>query len=259
MKKQFRTAMLSTACLLVVAVMSLTGVTYAWFTYGTQAEVTGMQMNVATADGGVEVSTTQDGVYASAMTLDPKLDQVKPVSTADAVEFFNVELNPANTSQIKAIEGSTDNVIIQTLWLRNTGTEKVTVNLAGTTITSAENATTKGTSDIVKAARMAVLDADNNIIGAIYSPQMNEAAYNAIQATTEEYFAMYGSHATGTTSITTGSLDNIVIELPGMTDATTYNPVQITVVIWVEGQDSDAVNQNANGAFNIELVFAKVQ
>ena len=40
--------------MLVVAVLSLTGITYAWFTSGTTATVSGMKVEVAVADGGVQ-------------------------------------------------------------------------------------------------------------------------------------------------------------------------------------------------------------
>ena len=46
MKKTLRRAMLSTICMLVVAVMSLTGVTYAWFSQSTTAKVDGMTMEI---------------------------------------------------------------------------------------------------------------------------------------------------------------------------------------------------------------------
>ena len=58
MKKTLRRAMLSTICMLVVAVMSLTGVTYAWFSQSTTAKVDGMEMNIGTAGAGLQVSAT---------------------------------------------------------------------------------------------------------------------------------------------------------------------------------------------------------
>ena len=54
MKKTLRKAMLSTICMLIVAVMSLTGVTYAWFTMADNATVEGIEMNVI-ADGRAHV------------------------------------------------------------------------------------------------------------------------------------------------------------------------------------------------------------
>lgn len=260
MKKTFRSAMLSTICMLVVAVMSLTGVTYAWFQQGEKATVTGMQMNVDVAEGGFEVSTAQNGTYGNALTLTVNTDQVKPVSTANAKNFYDVEFNPANTAEIKSIAGNATNVIVQDLWLRNTSTEEVVyVNLIDSVIKAAVNSKFGGaTNDAYLAARMAILNAEGNIIGGIYSPDPDEASYNALQGTSNGYFAAYTGTDAATTSITTVGLDDIEIELPKMSNANTYNPVHIQVVIWLEGQDTDAKQHNAGGAFDISLNFQKV-
>ena len=257
MKNTMRKAMLSTIAMLVVAVMSLTGVTYAWFTAGDYATVTGMTMNVATAAGGVEVSA-DNATWANNVTLTTNTDLVKPVSTANAKDFYDVEFNPANSAEIKAVAGSASNVIVQKLYLRNTGTEDVSVNLNYTTITSAVNAKNNNKeTDIVNAARMAVLNKDGAVIGGIYAPA-TEGKYYAINNTTTDYFPAYGAHTSATTEITTKGLADIVIPLPKMPSATSYSVVEITVVIWVEGQDTDAINQNAGGAFDIALNFQKV-
>jgi hypothetical protein len=252
-----RKAMLSTIAMLVVAVISLTGVTYAWFTAGDYATVSGMTMNVATAAGGVEVSA-DNTTWANNVTLTTNTDLVKPVSTANAKNFFDVEFNPNNSAEIKAVAGSTDNVIVQKLYLRNTGTEDTSVNLNYTTIASAANSKNQNKeTNIVNAARMAVLDKDGTIISGIYAPS-TEQKYYAINNTTSDYFAAYGAHTSATTEITTKGLSDIVINLPKMPTSTTYSVVEITVVIWVEGQDTDAINQNAGGAFDIALNFQKV-
>ena len=56
MKNTFRRATLSTICMLVVAVMSLTGVTYAWFTQGTQATVDTFDINVEASAGNLMIA-----------------------------------------------------------------------------------------------------------------------------------------------------------------------------------------------------------
>ena len=56
MKNTFRKAALSTICMLIVAVVSLTGVTYAWFTQGTQATVSDFNVGVEASAGNLMIA-----------------------------------------------------------------------------------------------------------------------------------------------------------------------------------------------------------
>lgn len=170
MSKTFRRAAMSTICMLIVAVMSLTGATYAWFTTGTEATVTGFEMDVSAAEGGIQVSTDAE-VWANQITLNVDKNEIVPVSTAIPVAdassgawglpFFTAELNPANNNQIKTVKNVGDNYILQTLYLKNTSKETpVTINLTDTNIAAlaigeGENAVTRYA---VYASRLAVLN-----------------------------------------------------------------------------------------------------
>ncbi|MBE6592735.1 MAG: hypothetical protein E7642_01930 [Ruminococcaceae bacterium] len=255
MKNTMRKAMLSTIAMLVVAVMSLTGVTYAWFTAGNVAQVDGMQMNVTTSTGGIEVSVDDGKTWGTTVTYNPEMLAVKPVSSANAVNFYDIDYNPADGTEIKtkAADNVTGSVLTKSIQLRNTGTEKVTVDLTGTTILSAEHATTKTSkANLVKAARMAIINGSNTDI---YSPDSTDTEYVAINGITNDYFKAYtGTHQTATATVNTVALDDITIELPANS-----TPVTITVVFWLEGQDAECIDANAGGAFAINLDFTKVQ
>ena len=56
MKKQIRRAMICTVAMMVAAIVSLTGVTYAWFSESTTAVVDGVKVGVVTKAGGVLMS-----------------------------------------------------------------------------------------------------------------------------------------------------------------------------------------------------------
>ena len=58
MKKQLRKAMICTVAMMLVAVLTLTGVTYAWFSENNEAYVNGLNMAVVKSSGGVYISTT---------------------------------------------------------------------------------------------------------------------------------------------------------------------------------------------------------
>ena len=91
MSKTFRRAAMSSICMLIVAVMSLTGATYAWFTSGEKAVVEGMTMNINTADGGIQASigNAETADWGSVLKLtNATKDTVNPVSTVDAEAFF---------------------------------------------------------------------------------------------------------------------------------------------------------------------------
>ncbi len=57
MKKQIRKTLLSTMSMLLVGVLCLTGVTFAWFSMGTEAQVNNFDVNVELADGAILVAT----------------------------------------------------------------------------------------------------------------------------------------------------------------------------------------------------------
>lgn len=60
MKKQIRKAMICTIAMMVAAVISLTGVTYAWFSESMTATVSGINLGIESKDGGVLMSAVPD-------------------------------------------------------------------------------------------------------------------------------------------------------------------------------------------------------
>ena len=142
MKKTFRKAMISTICMLVVAIMSLTGVTYAWFSQGTSANVSNISLGVEATTGGVLIAESLDGTYAS--TLDftdkdllaegAKLAPVSTVGGTDEWAFFAGAVNAANASQIQTSAATANSQYVRkSLYLKNDGAAEVVVNLGADT------------------------------------------------------------------------------------------------------------------------------
>ncbi len=260
MTKTLRKAMLSTICMLVVAVLSLTGITYAWFTSAKTATVTGMSMNVVAADGGLQISTNATSGWANELTLeDATINDVQPVSTINAANFFKVEFNPANPDQFKTVENDKPtNVWSQVLYIKNTGYNDITVDLTGTRFvdTDAEG----DARDISEAARLAVfvydsLETDANKTLAFI---LGDEDYKAVKGTSTDYFTI----ATDTTylekpaTLKTAAADCTFTVAGGDVDESgefVENIVKIEVVVWVEGQDAECINKNASSGFNVEL------
>lgn len=265
MKNSMRRAMISTVCMLIVAVMSLTGVTYAWFTQGTQATVEGMQVHVTTTAGGIQVrekSADNNKPWQTKLNLQTNVTSVAPLSSADGTNFFSAVINENNTAEIasKTVSDTGNNVIIKEIQLGNSGKESIKVNLDGSSI---GQITSGVTNDIYKAARVAIIV--NGTVH-IWAGKNNTENYNAIVVasdtagpeSTPVYFAAYEAVGTYTKSVTTTTEDAIQITLPGVTAENVIQPVDVKIVVWLEGQDADCINTNAGGAFNVTLNFKQV-
>lgn len=266
MKNSMRRAMISTVCMLIVAVMSLTGVTYAWFTAGEQATVEGMQVHVTTSAGGIQVrekSADNSNAWQTKLDLKTSVSSVAPLSSSDGTNFFSAIINENNTAEIasKTVSDTGNNVIIKEIQLGNSGKERIEVNLDGSTIGKVVSGAVDN--NIYKAARVAIIV--NGTVH-IWAGKDNIEAYNAIvvasdtagTGSTPVYFAAYDAVGTYTKSVTTTSESAIKITLPGVTAENEIQPVDVKIVVWLEGQDTDCINTNAGGAFNVTLNFKQV-
>lgn len=108
MNKTLRKAMISTIAMLVVGVMSLTGVTYAWFTQGTDATVTEFNVNVQAADGSLTLAIPNaQNVLTWSTTITPgaPANALRPVSNATGAvdKFFHATISGADATKLGAI------------------------------------------------------------------------------------------------------------------------------------------------------------
>ena len=109
MKKQLRKAMICTVAMMLVAVLTLTGVTYAWFSESDVAEVSGLEFNVEQSEGGVYISTNgkDPNSFGTSIALSAGEDEYKPVSTAgeyttdNRLQFFTGTLEGPYDSTVK--------------------------------------------------------------------------------------------------------------------------------------------------------------
>ncbi|MBR6681167.1 MAG: hypothetical protein IKL59_07905 [Clostridia bacterium] len=266
MKKTFRKAAMSTICMLVVAVMSLTGVTYAWFSQSTTADVSGMTMNVAAADGGFQISNSEAGPWVSTLTWTENKESVKPVSTVNATAFFTAEVNSNNLDQIKTTaDTSGANVISKTFYAQNTGDTDVTIKLANTgALANTQNSTndapvfidaTDGDKNSAQAGRVAIF-VDNQL-----KYIFGDEATKGVSAASDAFFTFRGTSVDTSKTADQGTKttpSECTFTIPGRaTSADTI--VEIKVVVWLEGQDTQCENENANSVFNVDLDFAVVE
>ena len=151
--KSFKKALLPAIALLIAAIVSLTSVTYAWFTYGDFATVDQIDVNVEAA-GGLQISMADaSGNFSWTSNVDPNLDNstLKPVSSAGkvtngAMEFFTATYDDtldkihtisAATNPGEADEDKTKSWITFDVYFRNAEATDKVVNINETTVKSA--------------------------------------------------------------------------------------------------------------------------
>lgn len=130
MKKQLRKAMIGTIAMMLVAIVTLTGVTYAWFTESDTSVVEGIDVGIIAADGGVYISNyANPSVWGYRVTLNINETALgkrfEPVSTAPStiatdgtLKFVTGHLNDASPNYLYP-EATTKNYIKQDLYIKN--------------------------------------------------------------------------------------------------------------------------------------------
>ena len=293
MKNSMRRAMISTVCMLIVAVMSLTGVTYAWFTAGSDATVDNIIVNVQAATGGIELSG-DNGVTWQTKISAGNSAVFTPVSTvgkfgddSTIMKFFTGEINPENSAQIKttAIEANTDpGYFRKDLHIKNISGSDIKIDLAEFEIEG------EGSNNANYAMRVALVVwnkytmegiSEDNPTGTktpvenfattvkIYEPYAEQHTANAVK----NLGAVNGTAHTylGIKSASNGfvALNDNSIAAALASDVLTYNAsdltitlangeyAEISIYVWIEGQDIDCENSISAGAFTFDFVFVK--
>lgn len=165
MKKQLRRAMIGTVAMMLAAIVSLTGVTYAWFSEAKEASVDGITMDVIAVEGGVYISKSP---YPESFDISVSIgkdeicqDEHNAVSTAGTLDesgkltFYSGTLSsPTDTTlNITKVTAEDGNYFAQDIYFDNSTGGAITVTLDGTKITP--DATSAKRTDLV--ARIAVV------------------------------------------------------------------------------------------------------
>ena len=146
MKKQLRKAMICTVAMMLVAVLTLTGVTYAWFSESDGAQVTDFSLQVEASTGGVYISDKPYTGFKNTLTFkDIPTSNFNPVSTGgtlnsnNELEFFKGTIASQTATTLDTIEkvSAEGYYLARTIYFENSrGTSDVTVSLDGTKITA---------------------------------------------------------------------------------------------------------------------------
>lgn len=298
MKKTFRTAMFSTIAMLIVGVMSLTGVTYAWFTQGTTATVDNVMLSVESASGGLQVSKTGDAWGSSVnLGIDETLLAVSTVGNLESneMQFFRGTVDPADYSKITS-EATTVGYVKTYIYLKNDTGSEVTVNLDGTNPAVVENfgkeahfASRLGIVVVDRSSTSFALANDgfaeeggvktetlfNVTEKHIYEPfaknhtDRASAVYGVDKEATaaEPYFGISGASTEAFVWNNDAAQTGKTGEVAGLTtDASTIEItvadgeyVKVAVYLWLEGQDLDCENSVSSDKFQFTIKFETVE
>ena len=243
MKKQIRKAMLGTVAMMLMAIVTLTGVTYAWFSKSDEADVNGLTMEVISRDGGVYVSTMPYTDFGTSISIVPPEGAVyNPASTAGQLDesgklkFFNGFLSSPTdrTLDIEAITDPGNYFIRQDVYFDNsTGSTPVRISLAGTEIVPSDAAKNTHLASRIAIVTHGFITQDQFINAEAYPTTTDNAnvqiyennAGSHIQQGINEYTKFINTNASSSDTYKYYALNSVGTDVDRFNDG---NPAQLT-------------------------------
>jgi len=247
--------------MLIVAAITMSTASYAWFTMSNRVEVTGVELTVVAPTNILirNAGLVGNNPFLSSVTVSKPAGRLNNASSFNGVSLYTVsnpndhinELGQTVTGvtlvQTTTPVAETDGYYVDfDLQLINTGGTAVTVGLDELIISTVATSAADGT--IIEAVRFAILDGGTaNSSNQVFSKSTNTT------------FDVYNS-ATTKASLTTVDTFSNMFTLPagGVADANSDNPAgvkNITVRVWLEGEDPACITRNAGSTFAITFNF----
>lgn len=244
-KAQARIKRRTTFLLSIIAMLVLITGTLAWFTLSNFASVHEMNLKISTAPQlylDIENHGADVSLYKKTLTNDmintylasvnaPRMDQqlLDPVTTSDGITMRNRGGNVREANKDTYLEFKVWFIATQEMWVHLSGQNVLVDNRSSTTAISTKETGAKA--DIVRAIRVSYEDAGT---AAIYEPNQ-------------------GTAVAGQTTFDVGqgfSNSTRLFHLDKLT------PKQITVRIWIEGEDPEGDDDVQDAEFDLEMLFA---
>ena len=297
MKKQIRRAMMCTIAMMLMGIVSLTGVTYAWFSQSDTAVVGGMNLGIVSKEGGVLMSAVPTpSEWAFRLDLDMQETEFNPSSMTPGniqengkIQFYNGVINESKPSDIYT-EAVTQNkyYIEKDIYFYNDSLEeaiKVVLDKESTILSDVTNgvdmamrlaivnhgAYTKGT-EASGINEFKTTDPANVMIYE-FNPKQHLDGGTDVRTTygvkaasgVNNFFNTKDEEdaiADGNPDTNAKYLDKTTAVYKDSVDNVSFeipadSYYRITVYLWLEGQDVDCKNAISGSNMNIQLGFTK--
>ena len=259
-------------CMLLVTAVLMGTSTYAWFSMNRKVEVNGMKVTASTS-ANLVITDTAGAEFSSVdsfkVTLTDTITELAPVSSKDGKQFFTTAAAAEENTGFDVKDGAvftkvdnagtspakyyyTKTVYIGVKGVNGLGQLKVAPQI-GTTTTVAGNA---AKNDIYKALRIAVFAKDQN--STVFAGDLTSRAnWNPIVKEGKKGTDT-GLTEAGTTTAVTGGAGVALAGLATLEKETWY---EISIFVWLDGQDEACTANNANIAnvnianLTIDFVF----
>lgn len=246
--------------MLIVAAITMSTASYAWFTMSNRVEVTGINLEVVAP---TNILIRNAGIvganpFLSSVTVSNPAGRLNNASSFNGVSLFTVS-NPidfvdeyGDTTSGVSLTDATSTPVAGTdgyyvdfeLQLVNTGGQGVIVGLDELEISTVTTSAANG--EIIEAVRFAILENGANSTGKVFSR-------------TPKTLDVYKT-AASLSSLNTVNTNANLFTLPanGVSDANSSDPdgvLDITVRVWIEGEDPACITANAGSGFKIQFDF----
>lgn len=257
-KNMRKKALLSSVAMLLVAVVALSGATYAWFSTNTTARLNTIELTTAKESSLLIAEKTgssepADADYSAEIVANWS-QQLAPVSTVNCASFYDVtaltsETASGSAQKVGSVQSaSAEKYLKKTLFFK--ADDAVSVRLTSLLATG-------GTTSIADAVRVAFVVGSNvTIYGIGAQTTKGISAVSTYTSGSATFADFYAGNATGVTftdvsAIAAGGTSAAFLTLPANGAAT-----QVDVYIWLEGNDSDCHNGMSGGSLtNLQFQF----
>ena len=240
--------------MLIVAAITMSTASYAWFTMSNRVEVTGINLSVV-APTNLLIREKGIGNFTNSITVAANPSgKLSHASSEKGEVMFTVENPIANVKPDGTLKADTNIVTTTTpvastdgyyvdfeFELINTGSTVATIGLNNLQINVGTTSVAGG--DVVDAVRFAILEGGTTSRGVFGMVPENLTVYGAAGT----------AIAAGSQTVISSTATSMFTVLANGVISPLANQKDITVRIWIEGQDPDCVSLNAGSSFNISF------
>lgn len=243
-------ALLSSVCMLLVALVALGSATFAWFSANPNADATGISAKTHAA-AGLVIRTETDRTWSHAAKLyngQTDVKDLQPVSqeqgTGKAANFYTAEAAldteyKAKAGTVAAATGSP--FYAEKVYFRLSGTEDDTN--AKVNVTNIEIAKDEGVEPaLLNCIRVSIADMNGTVIATYAAATSGE---NGVLTTAGE--------SSFSPAIKTAGADTLDCGFTGLTTADA-DTKYVTVYVWLDGQDENCFTNKVSEQDTIEII-----